>query len=177
VADGSKAAKSKKEPKASKGISRAGDVASLEKILSDFDAQPAQITEDWLNEIEASFTGLGMRRSRRAALATLAMSGMELTKAVADDRDAAAAFAVAQLSIKEYAARLREFADMMDSAQTRISVALCIRPDMEALLAEANAECEAEAEGHEARIDEAMAMSRSAGEVDRKAAAAVATNG
>jgi len=111
--------------------------AFAEKLLSDFDAQPAQITNEQLDEIEANFLGLSWRRSRRAALGTLAMSGMQLTKVITDDRKGAFALAVARLSIEEYASHLRALADMMECAGTRIGIALCSREDMEALLAEA----------------------------------------
>jgi hypothetical protein len=114
--------------------------AFAEKLMSDFDAQPAQITKEQLDKIEANFSGLSRRRSRRCALATLAMSGMQLTKAVTGDRDGALALAVARLSIGEYASHLRLFADMMESADTRIGIALCIREDMQELLLEAKAE-------------------------------------
>jgi hypothetical protein len=40
----------------------------------------------------------------------------------------------------DYSKRLREFADMMERASTRIRVALCSRPDMRSVLEEAKTE-------------------------------------
>src|ERR1700761_2662973 len=102
--------------------------SSIARLFSDFDAQPAQITEDQLNRIEANFTGLGTRRLRRVALATLAMSGMQLNKAVAQ-QDVAVTFAEAKLRIDDYASRLRDFAGVIEDAGMRIGLALCSRPD------------------------------------------------
>jgi hypothetical protein len=116
------------------------DEAFAEKLLSDFDAQPPQITDEQLDEINASFVGLDRRRTRHIALASLARSGAQLIKAVTDDREAAFAMAIAECSIEKYVADLRQFADLMASAGTRIAVALCTRDDMQDLRATANAE-------------------------------------
>ena len=116
------------------------DDAFAKKLLRDFDAQPAQITNEQLDKIEADFLGLSKRRSRRSALLSLTMSGMELTKTVTGDREDALAWAVASTCIHEYASRLREFADLMERASTRIGVALCSREDMRELVLEAEAE-------------------------------------
>jgi hypothetical protein len=118
------------------------DDAFAEKLFRDFDAQPAQLTKEQVDKMEANFTGPSRQRSRRAALATLALSGKELTRNVTSERDSALALAVARVSIEEYASHLREFAEMMESAGTRIGVALCSRDDMNELLAEAKTEAE-----------------------------------
>ena len=130
------------QSKAAKKTSRAGkrDEAALEKLLRDFDAQPARITNEQLDKIEADFLGLSNRRSRRSALLSLTMSGMELIKTVTGDREDALAWAVASTCIHDYVSRLREFADMMEGASTRIGVALCSREDMQAVIAEAEIE-------------------------------------
>jgi len=138
MADGSKTLESKK----ARAAAKRSDGASLDKILSDFDAQAALMTNQRLDQIEASFLGLAQRRARRAGLLTLTMSGMELTQVAAGDRDGALALAVSRLSIYEYARQLRDFADMMESAGARIGVALCSRHDMQELLKDAIAEAE-----------------------------------
>lgn len=103
-----------------------------------FDAQPAQITPEQRDRIEAQFsTSNGMWR--RLGLATLAQSGSELIEAVTADREIAIEFAYAANITKEYAAMLRNFAGLMDTASARISVALCSRPDMVAVMHEAEA--------------------------------------
>src|ERR1700677_5127310 len=66
--------------------------AFAEKLFSQFDAEPADITQEQLDEIEADFLGLSNRRSRRAALMSLAQSGPDLVKTVTGDRDTGLAF-------------------------------------------------------------------------------------
>jgi len=117
---------------------REGD-AFADKIFSEFDTDPADITREQLDQIEADFLGLSNRRSRRAALGSLAQSGPELTKLVTEDRAMALAFTEARLAIEGYASRMQLFADLMLRASTRISIALCGRPDMVALIDEVNA--------------------------------------
>jgi nitrogen-specific signal transduction histidine kinase len=113
--------------------------AFAEKLFSQFDAEPADITREQLDEIEADFLGLSNRRLRRTALLSLAQSGPELVKTVTEDRDTALAFTQARLAIEDYASRMHLFADLMRRASTRISVAPCSRPDMAALIDEVKA--------------------------------------
>ncbi len=108
------------------------------KILDDFQAQPSQITDDEIDQIEKVF---GHNQPfgpwRRTALASLSRSGKQLIEAIENDRKAALAIASAELGIKNYAERLRDLAELMDKAQTRIMVALVWREDMKAIRAEA----------------------------------------
>jgi hypothetical protein len=125
--------------KSTNRATKSHDDAVADKFFHSFDTQPAPITSEQCDQIEADFLGLSKRRSRRAALGTLARSGSQLTETVADDRETAVAMARAAICISDYASNMREFADMMESASTRIKVALCVRPDMQALLKEAEA--------------------------------------
>jgi len=59
-----------------------------------------------------------------------------------DGREDAPAFAVFKPSIDDYASRLREFADMMQTASVPVGIAICSRDDMLALVAEAKIEAE-----------------------------------
>jgi hypothetical protein len=118
---------------------RAQDYAFAEKLLSDFDAQPAQITKEQVAEIEKTFTAVDPARARRTALASLALSGMELTKKAVGDRDDALTLAQARVLIERYASSLREFAGIIESAGVRIGIALCSRDDMQELVVEAEA--------------------------------------
>jgi len=108
-----------------------------DKLFSDFEAQPAQITD--ADKIDAEFVGLYDRRARRGALATLEKSGMELIGIVSGERDAAVAFAALSSAAEAYAKRLHLFAEMMDSASWRIRVALCNRADMASVLKDGEA--------------------------------------
>ena len=85
-----------------------------ENFFKAFEAQPAQITDKQMAELELAFTGNAIGVWRRMALGTLARSGSELVEAsAASSRDVALELARAQDEISKYATRLRDFADMM----------------------------------------------------------------
>ncbi len=113
------------------------------KILDDFEAQPSQITDDEIAQIEKVFgRNQPFGPCRRVALASLGRSGRQLIEGIENDRKTALAVAAAELGIKNYANRLRDLAEMMDKASTRILVALAFREDMTEIRAEAKAEFE-----------------------------------
>ncbi len=113
------------------------------KILDDFEAQPSQITDEEIAQIEKVFgRNLPFGPWRRSALASLSRSGRQLIEAIENDRKAALALAAAELGIENYANRLRDLADLMDKASTRILVTLAFREDMTEIRAEAKAEYE-----------------------------------
>jgi hypothetical protein len=119
-----------------------------EKLFKDFDAQPAQISAEQLDEMESTFTGNPSGLFRRTALASLARSGAELIEGVTRDRETALEFVRVQDGISDYAKRLRSFADIMDSASVRIGIALCSREDMQTLMEEAKATACGQEVGH-----------------------------
>ena len=99
------------------------------------------ITDQVLDQIE---NDMGRNQPwgpwRRTGLAFLTRSGSQLIEAVEDERDAAVAIAYAMGGIKDYAEKLRQLADLMDKASTRLRVALCWRDDCNDILKEAETE-------------------------------------
>jgi len=77
--------------------------------------------------------------ARRIALAYLGRVWNETAHEIESNRDSAVAMARASDDIAFTAAKYRELADLMDTASTRIKVALCARSDMDAVLSEAKA--------------------------------------
>ncbi len=85
------------------------------KILDDFEAQPSQIADDEIAQIEKVFGhNMPFGPWRRSALASLSRSGRQLIEAIENDRKAALALAAAELGIENYANRLRDLALLMD---------------------------------------------------------------
>jgi hypothetical protein len=109
-------------------------------IFDKLEGQPAPIGPGDADKIDADFVGLSNRRTRRGTLMTLEMSGEQLTDSVTGERGLAVAMACLSIVADDYAKRLREFADMMESASLRIRVALCNRDDMESVLKAAETE-------------------------------------
>jgi hypothetical protein len=116
--------------------SDADELREVERLFADLEAQPAQIMD--ADKIDAQFLNGYDRRIRRAALLTLQKSGQELIHSVTGDRGMAVAMACIMSTATEYAKSLREFAEIMDSASFRIRLALCNRPDMEAVIRDAD---------------------------------------
>jgi hypothetical protein len=111
-------------------------VREVEKLFEQLEAQPAQIED--ADKMDAQFLKLSDRRTRRAVLLTLEMSGQQLLDAVTGDRGIAVAMACVMSTAMEYAKSLREFAEIMESASFRIRLALCNRPDMAEVIKEAD---------------------------------------
>ena len=88
---------------------------------------------------EQRFEGVHSRRARRAALAYLGLSGKELTDKIESDRDFAVLTAGARAAIEAYEKYLRDVADLMRTASTRLMTALCYRKDMKEVRAEGEA--------------------------------------
>ena len=113
----------------------------LEKFEQDFECMKPFLTDDVLGEIEQD---MGSNQPwgpwRRVGLAFLTRSGEQLIESVESDRDSAVAMAAAVNGTKDYAERLRELAKLMDTASTRLRMALCSRDDMEEIFQDAEAE-------------------------------------
>jgi hypothetical protein len=105
-------------------------------IAADFEAQPAQCTEQEIYDIERNFVDAGAGVLRRMALATLGLSGKELRDAVIGDRAHALEFAKVCNGARDYAARLMEFAGMMETASMRLMIGMCFRDDGPQILEE-----------------------------------------
>ena len=113
----------------------------LEKFEQDFESMKPFLTHNVLGEIEQD---MGSNQPwgpwRRVGLAFLTRSGEQLIESVESDRDSAVAMAAAVNGTKDYAERLRELAKLMDTASTRLRMALCWRDDMEEIFQDAEAE-------------------------------------
>jgi hypothetical protein len=105
-------------------------------IAADFEAQPPQFTEQEIYDIERNFVDAGAGVLRRMALATLGLSGKELRDAVIGDRAHALEFAKVCNGARDYAARLMEFAGMMETASMRLMIGMCFRDDGPQILEE-----------------------------------------
>jgi hypothetical protein len=105
-------------------------------IAADFEAQPPQFTQHEIFEIEKKFVDDASGILRRMALASLARSGKELRDAVMDDRAHALEFAKVCNGARDYAARLREFAGLMETASMRLMIGMCFREDGPQILEE-----------------------------------------
>jgi hypothetical protein len=116
------------------------DKAQLLAIYRKFKRQPAQMTEEQMKQIEAVMQSYDI--NRRLLLGSLKNPARVIIKMAKNDELAPS---VAQLVVaaESYARRLRDLADLMDTAHTRLSMALCERTDMSKLLKTARAEVDA----------------------------------
>jgi hypothetical protein len=116
-------------------------VSETEQLWRKFLRQPAQITWDQVENMERNFAEqIGHSGpTRRGALATLAKSGRELETAFGRKADRHSAEAAAELaaSIRSMRAFLVAIADCLDTAATRLDLALCGREDMPEVIAAA----------------------------------------
>ena len=75
--------------------------------------------------------------ARRAALAVLAQPCEHLFAQIESNRAAAVALAAARASIADYLAHLAAVVETMKAAELRLTLGLCVRDDMEEVIAEA----------------------------------------
>jgi hypothetical protein len=137
-----------KKQSTSRRSGKADEAAFLEKFALQFKEQPPQITPDQCEQMETKFVDNTMAILRRVALASLTRSGSELVEVVTAERDMAIQTERARNYISDYAKRLRSFADMMESASTRMGIALCYREDMQTLMEQVKAEDSGQVVGH-----------------------------
>lgn len=117
--------------------------AKLERLYNTVKKAPAQLTEQDLMGIERTANKAETHMWRRAALASFMMSGADLAKQL-EDREAAVVYAGLTYGIQDYLKRQKALAGMIESALQRLQFMLCAREDMDAVLAEARADYEAE---------------------------------
>lgn len=115
-------------------------------MADDFIAQPAQLTVKQIETVEARLSGNDI--GRRVALVALTKSGAELMEAFSGKRDTALELVRVANAATAYAMLLRNVADLMDTASTRLNLALCSREDMQAILDEVKAVESGQAVGH-----------------------------
>lgn len=107
-------------------------------------AMPAAITEAQVIEMEKALSEDRHGPARRAALAVLARPCEHLFAQMESDRAAAVALAAVRASIADYLAHLAGVAETMKAAELRLAIGLCVRDDMDAVIAEAGAAAQPE---------------------------------
>lgn len=107
------------------------------RVMADLRKAKPYLTEKQLDAIESRFCDGTKGVSRRAALLVLLKPGAWLIEHIEKDRDVAVALADVARCGADYASRLRQTADLVDTAAARINVALCVREDFDAVRAEA----------------------------------------
>lgn len=128
------------KPKPGKRTSvRRPKLTADEKIFYQLKAAAPLITEDVLQDIEQSFLSVEDRVTRRAALLVLLRPGSELIDKIERDREAAVAFAELMEGVGNYAKHLRQVTGLLHAAEGRLLIALCVREDMQSVVAEAQA--------------------------------------
>lgn len=112
---------------------------AADKLWSDFESLPPVLTSNQVDELEtaAQSRAKGDGVARRVALATLSQPGAHLIKSFEKDRDAAVAFAAAARGIAGYREYLKGLDEALQAAEVRIRTALCVRDDMQDVIAEA----------------------------------------
>lgn len=110
---------------------------NIRTSLDEVTEAPAMLTQTEMVAIDAAMTGDADGITRRVALASLTRAVPQLIESVTDDRVVAVEFARHADALKDYIDRLNEFTTMMQSARLRLRIALCARPDMDEILAEA----------------------------------------
>lgn len=106
---------------------RSSDAIDYEALAAQFRVSKAPITEGQMHRIADQFLERG--KTVRCALAVLTRSGEELIKSLADDHKTASAFAALAENIKNLNAWIDSLKEMLECADTRITIALCYRED------------------------------------------------
>ncbi|HPU52929.1 MAG TPA: hypothetical protein PK359_15325 [Burkholderiaceae bacterium] len=109
------------------------------RIYDQMKAQPAAITKAQMRELEEAFQDEGWGIARRIGLAVLTEPCAKVFEQVGADRSLAVAMAGAERDIGAYIDLLDAFRDALTDARNRITMGLCVRDDMAAVLAEAEA--------------------------------------
>jgi len=113
------------------------EASRLDKIFADFEAQPALMSTEQIDEFERTERSLEfVIRPRRAALFSLTMSGKEMSERVQKSRDDAGFVSCLMHASDIYIDHLRRSLDLMETAKTRCQIALCNAEDMQALIDE-----------------------------------------
>ena len=110
-----------------------------DRIFNQLKKAPATCIEDDVGDIDRDLMTGNAGVMRRVAIMLLTKPGKFVIDLAKGDRAHAVSMAEGMLSIRHEVKRLRELADIMQSAEMRMGVALCIRADMQEILAEAKA--------------------------------------
>ena len=102
--------------------------AELSSLWQQFETCPALMTETELSEIDRMLFATEGRRTVRAGLLMLTQSGRELLDMMHGDPEMVSVYAELAECAKDRATRLRGIADALDTASTRLAMALCDAP-------------------------------------------------
>lgn len=131
--------KSKQRPVRRRVRRLSKDERECAQLFSRFLRQPPQLTWSQVDSMERNFVEklANFGRTRRGALASLAKSGKEIEAAFGRKADRPSAEAAAELaaSIRSMRAFLLAVADCLNTASTRLDLALCGREDMQEICA------------------------------------------
>lgn len=117
---------------------------ALEAFYQRIRAMPAAITEAQALQMEAAFREDRHGLARRAALAVLSQPCEHLFAQIESDRATAVAMAASRGWITDYLAYLAAVVETMKAAELRLTTALCVRDDMDAVIADARKEADHE---------------------------------
>lgn len=116
----------------------------INRLFSQLENAGPLMSEEELETLDRDFRSVSNVRKRRASFYFLTLSGADLMQRIVSDGDCAvAAAAVAQFA-KGYGEYLHGIANLVESARTRIEVALCNRADMPDILARARKNIDAQ---------------------------------
>jgi hypothetical protein len=116
------------------------DEVFAQRLFEQIESSPSLITNEQLDLIEDR---IKKDSSRRAALALATLSGSDLCQKINEDRETAIAIASVKIAAEDARLRYQQLADLLDQLKIRVSIALCGREDMDAILETARAEWEA----------------------------------
>jgi hypothetical protein len=112
--------------------------AQAEKAFRAVHRSPAFLSKEEMGKIDAITREDRHGVTRRLALAVLARTGAEVLDDVAGcDRQSAVAISQTLSSLTDYLEKLHGLAEMMETAQMRMAIALARRKDMSSVLEEA----------------------------------------
>jgi len=109
--------------------------AEAARILKRFSMSPPEISTAQMYDIEKH--AQAMDRSRRLAFGVLTKSGPELLRIAKESPKEAAEMSV---TLSNYLKSLSDLRSLIQTAEWRVSLALCERPDMKELLKRAESE-------------------------------------
>ena len=104
------------------------EAGELDALWSQFETSPALLSDDEFSEIDKMMFATEGRRTVRAGLLILTQSGRELLDKMRDAPEMVAAYSELAECAKDRATRLRGVAAALETASTRLRIALCDAP-------------------------------------------------
>lgn len=108
--------------------------------------EPAKVTTDFVEMVDRRIT---YDPVRRGALVWLSKPFGEWVEQIHDDREAAVTFSVLAHLLDDTIKRFEALVDLLKAAQIQMKLAVCVRPDMDAIKTEARGQV-----GRSAWLDE-----------------------